>query len=188
MPVTPISWPRAVEKRWIHTNCSQVHRPADVLYPQEVFQKPFLHCLILCDSRVGMLMCYKCAQKALQPAEHPAQRSGDLSTRSRALPYTPTQLQPQQPHRLVPTSPTGEQRPFHLPPGRCTDGHQSRALWTHASLSASENQRGYPARKRSRERNVVTGQMPPSSPRGTGQPPQQPCQHNWTCHLTACKM
>lgn len=80
---------------------------------------------------------------------------------------------------------TGEQSPFHLPQGHCTDGHQSRALWTHASLSASENQRGYPVSKSSTERNVVTGQMPPSSPHGTGQPPQQHRQCNWMCHLTA---
>ena len=39
-----------------------------------------------------------------QPAEHPAQHSRDLSTQIRALPYTPTQLQPQQSHRLAPTS------------------------------------------------------------------------------------
>jgi len=58
MPVTPISRaPPAVEKRWSHTNRAQVHRPADVLYPQKVLQEPLLHCLILRDSRVGMLMC-----------------------------------------------------------------------------------------------------------------------------------
>lgn len=62
-----------------------------------------------------------------------------------------------------------------LPLGRCTDGHRSRALWTRASLSASENRRGFPASKMSTEK---CGYRPNTSSltAWTGQHPPQRCQ------------
>lgn len=33
-------------------------------------------------------------------------------------------------------------------PSRCKDGPQNRALWIHATLSVSENQQGFPEKKR----------------------------------------
>lgn len=39
-------------------------------------------------------------------------------------------------------------------PSRCTDGLQNRALWSHAILSASESQQGFPGGKKERQEQM----------------------------------
>lgn len=70
---------------------------------RKYFRSPFSTACFCLTAEWGCL-CVLCVPRKSQPAEHPAQHSRDLRTQIRALPYTPTQLQPQQSRRLAPTS------------------------------------------------------------------------------------